>query len=133
MPPIKVAAVGRPFPEGGQRALIECMVLIYDNSNPIMGSLLSVARTAAFNYGQPRIPRHRGPCLPASTLPSLRKFGGPTEGCLQRGGRAPWPHGAGIRAVPGAIAATHRMCGVGCWIAMRGCNCAGPGISVRPA
>lgn len=75
---IKAAAVGLPFPEGGQRALSECVVLIYDNSNPIMGSLLSVACTAAFNYGQPRIPTHRGPCLPAPTLPSLRDFGGPT-------------------------------------------------------
>lgn len=65
------------------------MVLIYDNSNPIMGSLLSAARTAAeFNYGQARVPPHRGPCLPASTLPScLREFGGPAEGCSQCGGR----------------------------------------------
>lgn len=95
MSPLKAAAVGQHFPEGGQQALIECMVLIYDNSNPITGSLLSVACTAAeFNYGQPRIPPHRGPCLPASTLPGcLKEFGGPTEGCPQRtgGSLAVWP------------------------------------------
>ena len=86
--PIKVAAVGQPFPEGGQQALIECMVLIYDNSNPIMGSLLSVARTAAeFNYGQARVPRHRGLRLPASTLSScLREFGGSAESMWHGGG-----------------------------------------------
>ena len=85
---IKVAAVGQPFPEGGQQALIECMVLIYDNSNPITGSLLSVARTAAeFNYGQARVPRHRGLRLPASTLSScLREFGGSAESMWRGGG-----------------------------------------------
>lgn len=33
------------------------MILIYDNSNPIIGSLLSAACTVAeFNYGQARFP-----------------------------------------------------------------------------
>lgn len=33
------------------------MILIYDNSNPIMGSLLSAAHAVAeFNYGQARFP-----------------------------------------------------------------------------
>lgn len=71
------------------------MVLIYDNSNPITGSLLSVARTAAeFNYGQARVPRHRGLRLPASTLSScLREFGGSAESMWRGGGGgslAPW-------------------------------------------
>lgn len=45
--------MGRPRRRETNKALIEFMTLIYDNSNPIMGSLLSVVcTTAEFNYGQ---------------------------------------------------------------------------------
>ena len=41
------------------------MILIYDNSNPIMGSFLSAASMVAeFNYSQARFPQLGGPFLP---------------------------------------------------------------------
>lgn len=113
------------------------MVLIYDNSNPITGSLLSVARTAAeFNYGQARVPRHRGLRLPASTLSScLREFGGSAESMWHGGGGAHWPRGGGIIALRSASATPHRVPGDRCWMTMRTAvhGCAGPGSNVPPA
>lgn len=53
------------------------MILIYYNSNPIMGSLLSAACTAVeFNYGQARFPLLRGPFLPVLVAPGCWRGGG---------------------------------------------------------
>ena len=70
------------------------MILIYDNSNPIMGSFLSAASMVAeFNYSQVRFPQLGGPFLPVPEVhPNcLRAFRGlmMVVGVLSGGGERP--------------------------------------------
>lgn len=52
------------FQREADKAFIEFMILIYDNSNPITGSLLSAAcAVTEFNYGRARFPPLGGPFL----------------------------------------------------------------------
>lgn len=78
------------------------MILIYDNSNPIIGSVLSTASSEMeFNYGQARFPLLKEPFLPVLEVhPScLREFSGPGVGGMVEGkGRLPGLGVAGHRS-----------------------------------
>lgn len=117
------------------KAFIEFMILIYDNSNPIIGSVLSTASSVTeFYYGQARFPLLEEPFPPILEVHPicLREFSGPGVGGTVEGkGRLPGLGVADRRSASRSWQLHCRMYGNAQGVTVRTAACGRAGAAVR--